>query len=67
MLSLQDKDKLNNVVVRKFLASKLLYKLNLLRAKQEDFRSSSLAVVFNSSLVNTEVLLELLDNEAKSK
>lgn len=62
VIAFQDKDKLNNLVVRKFLASKLLYKLNLLRSKNEDFRSSSLAVVFSTSLNYTEVLLELLDN-----
>lgn len=67
VIALQDKDKLNNPVVRKFLASKLLYKLNLLKQKKLDFNSSSLAVIFNCNLNYTEILLELLDNDAKSK
>lgn len=67
VIALEDKDKLSNLVVRRFLASKLLYKLNLLRAKNQPFCGSPLAVVFSTSLAYTDVLLELLSNEEKSK
>jgi hypothetical protein len=58
---------LNTLYIRKFLASKLLYKLNLIKNKAIDFKSTSLAVIFSKDLNYTDVLLELLENDVKSK
>ena len=63
VLQSRTKEMLSSMIIKNFLASKLLYKFQRIQNTHQKFTESKLAIFFDKSLIYTDILLQIFNYE----